>query len=234
MATLNYAKTAVNNPQVQTFIATAGAKSAQTLGLGFKALRTGILGVAVAALISPPLSLPTVTSSNGKTIGYQDLPEGYNIGWDDSKTSNPTHIKFPSGNSYHGEDIIIGDDGVPIVINVPGMGGDDYQAGSTASNRKRGVSRMWQSEIERIRNGNPSRNWTAEQEADILSGKVPKSAVDGKPIEGAHIQSVKDAPEKADDPVNIIPKSFTEHRKKDSGEHSSNPQDLVINETTTP
>ncbi|MCP4397646.1 MAG: hypothetical protein GY801_10155 [bacterium] len=93
---------------------------------------------------------------------------------------------------------------------------------------------MWEQEAKRMRQGNPSRNWTPQQEADILAGRRPKSVVDGKTIEGAHIKDVKNYPELADAPDNIIPKSFTEHRKKNSGEHSRNPKPWVTDETTTP
>ncbi len=100
--------------------------------------------------------------------------------------------------------------------------------------RQAGIRKMWKREAQRIREGRPSRKWTREQKDDILAGNVPKSAVDGKPIEGAHIKPVKDYPELADDPDNIVPKSFTEHRKKDSGEHSKNPKNWDIGPNTTP
>jgi len=100
--------------------------------------------------------------------------------------------------------------------------------------RQAGVKAMWANESENIKNGRPSRKWTPQQEKDILAGKIPKSDIDGKPIEGAHIQSVKDHPELADNPDNIVPKSYTEHRKKDSGEHSTNPKNWDISPNTTP
>jgi len=93
---------------------------------------------------------------------------------------------------------------------------------------------MWKQEAENIKNGNPSRKWTPEQEQDILAGRVPKSAADGKPVEGAHVESVKEAPEKAGDPNNIKPKSFTEHRAANGGEHSANPKPYDTGPTTTP
>jgi hypothetical protein len=103
-----------------------------------------------------------------------------------------------------------------------------------AVDRQKGVAAMWRQEAENIRSGKPSRNWTPEQESDILDGRVPKSVVDGKPIEGAHIEPVKDAPEKAADPSNVRPKSFTEHRASGGGEHSKNPKQYDTGPTTTP
>jgi hypothetical protein len=100
--------------------------------------------------------------------------------------------------------------------------------------RRKGISAKWDQEVEKIQAGSPTRKWTQEQESDILEGKVPKSVVDGKPIEGAHIESVKDAPEKAADPNNITLKSFTEHRAADGGEHSKNPIPYDTGPTTTP
>jgi len=100
--------------------------------------------------------------------------------------------------------------------------------------RQNGVDLMWKNEIKNIRNGKPSRKWTPEQMKDILEGRRPKSVVDGKTIEGAHIKSVKKFPEEAGNPDNIIPKSFTEHRKANSGEHSKNPRSWTTDNTTTP
>lgn len=100
--------------------------------------------------------------------------------------------------------------------------------------RGTGVDRMWAKEQDLIREGKPSRKWTPEQEADILAGKRPKSVVDEKTVEGAHKKPVKTHPELQADPDNITPKSFTEHRKKDSGEHSKNPKPHITDDTTTP
>lgn len=109
-------------------------------------------------------------------------------------------------------------------------------SGSSASKvaRQRGVDRFWREEAERIKQGKPSRKWTAEQEEAILRGETPKSAVDRKPVEGAHKKRVQDNPELADNPENVEAKSFTEHRKKDSGEHSTNPKQHEISPNTTP
>ncbi|MDI1310859.1 RHS repeat-associated core domain-containing protein [Prosthecobacter sp.] len=139
--------------------------------------------------------------------------------------------------------------GGELVSSMVKKGGDDLVASArktadvvasktdnvvNSGTRGTGVDRMWAKEQDLIRQGSPSRKWTPEQEADILAGKRPKSVVDGKTIEGAHIEPVKTHPELQADPNNIKPKSFTEHRKKDSGEHSRNPKPHVTDGTTTP
>jgi hypothetical protein len=80
--------------------------------------------------------------------------------------------------------------------------------------RDRGVGDFWALERQRLRNGQPgTRNWTPEQRADILAGKVPKGP-DGNPMEGHHMFGVKDFPQVAGTGANIHPATRKEHKDR--------------------
>lgn len=112
---------------------------------------------------------------------------------------------------------------------------DTVESLSTQYLRRKAVKEAWKNEKEKMIRGKPTRNWSPQQERDILEGKTPKSKNDGKPIEGHHKEPVANNPDLAGNPDNIEFRSFTEHRKKDSGIHSKNPDPyLVVDDTTTP
>lgn len=78
--------------------------------------------------------------------------------------------------------------------------------------RRAGIRKAWNRERDLLSKNLPgSRNWTKEQKAAILRGETPKGP-NGLPIEGHHVKTVDDFPELADDPKNIVFKTFEEHR----------------------
>lgn len=79
-----------------------------------------------------------------------------------------------------------------------------------ANKRAKGVSRFWADERARLKMGEPgTRNWTAEQQADILANKTP--TFKGEAIQGHHKYNALDHPQLASDPKNIYPATRAEH-----------------------
>jgi RHS repeat-associated protein len=91
-----------------------------------------------------------------------------------------------------------------------------------ANRRQRGVDRFWRGERRALRAGQPgTRNWSPQQRADILGGRVPQK-LNGEPIEGHHKYNALDHPQLADDPANIYPATKTEHFERWHGGNFQN------------
>ncbi|MGJ7549965.1 PAAR domain-containing protein [Pseudomonas alloputida] len=79
-----------------------------------------------------------------------------------------------------------------------------------ANKRAKGVARFWADERVRLKLGEPgTRNWTAEQRADILNNVTPK--FNGESMQGYHKYNALDHPQLASDPFNIYPATRAEH-----------------------
>lgn len=79
-----------------------------------------------------------------------------------------------------------------------------------ANKRAKGVSRFWADERAKLKLDEPgTRNWSADQQADILANKTPK--FNGESIQGHHKYNALDHPQLASDPKNIYPATRTEH-----------------------
>lgn len=79
-----------------------------------------------------------------------------------------------------------------------------------ANKRAKGVSRFWADERAKLKLDEPgTRNWSADQRADILANKTPK--FNGESIQGHHKYNALDHPQLASDPKNIYPATRTEH-----------------------
>ncbi|HEY2747962.1 MAG TPA: hypothetical protein VGL86_25240, partial [Polyangia bacterium] len=88
--------------------------------------------------------------------------------------------------------------------------------------RDRGVDRFWSDERKALKAGKPgTRNWTPEQKADILAGKVPKGP-DGQPMEGHHMLNAMSYPAHAADPKNVTAATRGEHKDKWHGGNFQN------------
>ncbi|HKI05513.1 MAG TPA: Ig-like domain-containing protein [Thermoanaerobaculia bacterium] len=89
--------------------------------------------------------------------------------------------------------------------------------------RAQGVRQFWKQERGRLRSGQPgTRNWTPQQERDILAGRTPVDPNTGQPIQGHHKYSVKAYPEQAADGANIHPVTSREHLEKWHGGKTQN------------
>ena len=79
-----------------------------------------------------------------------------------------------------------------------------------AERRKAGVNEFWKQERRRIKAGvQPTRDWSDEQRADILSGGRPK--YEGRTIQGHHSYSASRYPHLANRGEIIYPVTFDEH-----------------------
>jgi len=84
------------------------------------------------------------------------------------------------------------------------------------SKASRAIASEWANEKIRILEGKGTRNWTPEQQRDILS-KGRAYDEDGKAIEGHHMKSAEAFPEYQGDTGNIQFLTRTEHRSAHSG-----------------
>ena len=66
----------------------------------------------------------------------------------------------------------------------------------------RAVREAWANERELVLNGQGTRDWTPQQQADIVDGLVPRDD-QGRPFEGHHMLSAEAYPQFQDDPENI-------------------------------
>lgn len=78
--------------------------------------------------------------------------------------------------------------------------------------RAQGVKEFWAMERARLANNQPgTRQWTPQQRADILAGRVPVDPATGLPIQGHHTNSVIAHPEDAANGSTIYPATRSEH-----------------------
>ena len=90
-----------------------------------------------------------------------------------------------------------------------------------SAKRQQGVKDFWKQERARLKNGqNGTRNWNAQQKADIINGKTPK--FNGKPIQGHHTFSVSKYPHLAGKGEGIYPATNNEHLNGWHGGNYSN------------
>ncbi len=117
------AKEACKDPVVVTTTTTTVITTANTLGLGARlagVFKSGIIGLLATILVSPYVDAdPDLITSNGVAINNYDVPDDYYIFYEDQITSNPITIKFPDGSSYYGHEIIIDENGTPVLIGDP-------------------------------------------------------------------------------------------------------------------
>jgi hypothetical protein len=79
--------------------------------------------------------------------------------------------------------------------------------------RKEGIDNFWEHEVERIANNRPTtRNWSAEQRADILIGKRPQYK--GESMQSHHTYSVAKYPHLANLGQFIYPATRNEHKNR--------------------
>ena len=78
------------------------------------------------------------------------------------------------------------------------------------------VREAWAREKDLILEGRGTRDWTPEQQLDILDDRVPVDE-NGKPFEGHHMRSVEAYPEYQDDPDNIQFLTREEHQAAHEG-----------------
>lgn len=81
-----------------------------------------------------------------------------------------------------------------------------------ALRRKAGIDEFWELEVERIANNRPTRNWSAEQRADILRGKRPQYR--GESMHSHHTYSVTKYPHLANKGQLIYPATRNEHKSR--------------------
>ncbi len=81
------------------------------------------------------------------------------------------------------------------------------------NSRKQGVDRYWAREKTLVRMGMGTRDWTPEQQRELLE----KGSISG--IEGHHMLSAAAHPEHADNPDNIQPLTEKEHLDAHSGDY---------------
>lgn len=87
----------------------------------------------------------------------------------------------------------------------------------------RAIAKAWEKEQEYVRNGQGTRDWTPDQQRDIIDPDIGKAyASDGKAFEGHHMKSVSLFPEFQGDPGNIQFLSHDEH-KDAHGKNYQNP-----------
>ena len=86
--------------------------------------------------------------------------------------------------------------------------------------RQQAVDRAWEREVELVRDGKGTRQWTAEEQKELLE----KGRVEG--YHGHHMQSVKINPENAGNPDNIQFLTRDEHIK---GAHKDDPRNNPTN-----
>ena len=83
---------------------------------------------------------------------------------------------------------------------------------TTSTLRQQAVDRAWEREVELVREGKGTRQWTPEEQKELLStGKV-------EGYQGHHMQSVNTYPENAGNPDNI---QFLTHDEHFNGAHNS-------------
>ena len=81
---------------------------------------------------------------------------------------------------------------------------------SRTAQASRAIAKAWENERQLVSNGKGTRDWTPEQQEDILSSGKAHDA-DGKAFEGHHMQSVSVKPEFQGEPGNIQFLSRDEH-----------------------
>ena len=84
--------------------------------------------------------------------------------------------------------------------------------------RKKAINEALKKEKELVEQGKGTRDWTPEQQKDILNGNRPRDE-NGVAYEGHHMKSVSEFPEHAGNPSNIQWLSYDEHI---NGAHQGN------------
>lgn len=84
--------------------------------------------------------------------------------------------------------------------------------------REKGIRLAWEREQELVRKGKATRDWTQEQQKDILDPRRGKAYDEkGRAFEGQHMKSVNQYPEYADNPDNIQFLTKDEHLEAHKG-----------------
>ncbi|MGN0045809.1 MAG: hypothetical protein ACI37P_00590 [Eggerthellaceae bacterium] len=97
-----------------------------------------------------------------------------------------------------------------VPINLSNAGSCFLKA--TAKRRKRGIDSFWSEEVIRLTNGEKgTRNWNADQRAQILAGRKPK--FNGMTMQSHHTYSVLKYPHLANRGEIIYPVTILEHQK---------------------
>lgn len=87
---------------------------------------------------------------------------------------------------------------------------------SRTASANKAIAKAWENEQQLIQQGKGTRDWTPEQQRDILeTGKAHDA--DGRSFEGHHMQSVAKYPESQGDPDNIQFLTRDEHRAAHGG-----------------
>ena len=91
---------------------------------------------------------------------------------------------------------------------------------SRTAQASRAIAKAWENERELVSVGKGTRDWTPEQQKDILNTGKAHDA-DGKAFEGHHMQSVSNKPEYQGEPGNIQFLSRDEHLAAHSGSYQN-------------
>lgn len=80
----------------------------------------------------------------------------------------------------------------------------------------RAVRQAWENERELVSEGKGTRDWTPEQQADIMAGDVPRDEY-GRAFEGHHMRSAEKYPQDQGNPDNIQFLDRDEHLQAHEG-----------------
>ena len=87
---------------------------------------------------------------------------------------------------------------------------------SRTVNARKAVLKAWELEAERVAEGKGTRDWTREQQQDILENGIAHDE-DGKAFQGQHMKSVEQYPDYQGDPGNIQFLTRAEHLEAHKG-----------------
>jgi hypothetical protein len=97
--------------------------------------------------------------------------------------------------------------------------------------RKKAINEALKKEKELVQQGKGTRDWTLEQQQDILNGNRPRDE-NGVAYEGHHMKSVSEFPEHAGNPSNIQWLSYDEHINGAHQGNTHNPTNGYYNPNT--
>lgn len=96
--------------------------------------------------------------------------------------------------------------------------------------RNKAIRKVWEREQELVKEGKGTRDWTKEQQQDILDPDKGKAYDDqGRAFEGQHMKSAAEYPEYQGDPNNIQFLTREEHLEAHN-DHSEDPEEWITPE----
>ncbi len=94
----------------------------------------------------------------------------------------------------------------------------------------RAVREAWEYERELVADGKGTRDWTPEQQEDIMAGDTPKDEY-GRAYEGHHMRSAEKYPQDQEDPYNVQFLTREEHQAAHDGNFRNPTQSYYDPET---